>query len=1140
MVGVVKIVSYICSVKRDLKNFTYIIMANISFLHFSDLHIGDKHQMGLISQTKKILFEDIEFILSKINTLDVVFFTGDLVQKGTKEEFIQFEEFLKEMWELFEQKNQNPYLLCVPGNHDLDRITDYNNPAQKVLTDWVTDNLKDDYFWKSPNPYHDYINERFKNYIEWYQSTSIRKPENIHTGYLPGDFYASLNLHDVKLGIVGLNSSFLQLYSGDAMKKLGIYNKQINHLFLEKYTEWIAEQDLPIILTHHSPEWFEPKALTEFNQEIYFNESYLDHLCGHMHEPSCTTTSQNGFPSKRLFISPSLFGLEYYGDNSTMKRIHGYTAGNYTIESGKISKTIWPRISFRTKHDVLKISQNEDFNLEKDSSSLTEIIFDTQKKTLDNSSNEESISFTGIEKKSENLFAQKAYDDSRLVRSLYKGVHSHLRIRFEERNAVVSNLTNNKYCWISTKFGLGEDEFIGSLLNQTFIDPGNCFSINCDEVSTVDQLIDIFNKIFSINITKFFDIINTLNHPLLVFSNINEDLAKNTVSLKNFIQPIFDFSPNLRIIIISEIKPDNRFFNYVELCPLDIPAVIQYIEHSQELHSSFTFLEYEKIHRISSGIPFYIDKVIEQLKFRPLSDLGDMEFDISSNNDADNKLSRTVKNEINLLRADESKQGSRRFTLLLVMSLLHNGETFERIRRYDSTKPFQPDDISHLLKNRLVETVQVNSIFDDKQIDSELVKIIRVPRIIRDYVSSLLTVEEKVDIYKLTCNLYLGSNWRNSIKLIHSKDVELDLIIYQNLQIAIRFILSNGIENSNELETTRMTGVAMSLIEYFSLRGAYKDAISLAEEILLLIKDVQFEGFENTKTHLTKSLGENLRMTSLHDKSITILKSVCDDENNALSKKDRNYIRISIAYAYETLNHESEAISYSNLVKKNEKDKNSRLYLAAESVIAGFIQDNPQKISKLKAIKVKADKLGFTTLKANLLLQICGIEKDENQLKQLDKIILESKNDTYNKVRALVVKADIILSTKKINEITNNDLLGLNIAYSYTFYQRLQPLLSKCHSLAWKYWHMQNQFDQLLNLFRYSSFVWRLCGSIEQEQKYIDELHSNQLFIEWFKTNKNNINSIYYEQRIFALYNNGNENSMITLNESNSTNDVVL
>jgi len=1100
-------------------------MVNISFLHLSDLHIGDKKQKGLISLTKKILFDDIDFILSKITSLDVVFFAGDLVQKGTKAEFKLLEDFLIELWKLFETHNQNPYLLCVPGNHDLERIDDQNNPTQKVMTNWLNEDIKDDYFWKSPNTYLDFVNERFKNYVDWYKNTSIKKPENICWGYLPGDFYISLSLYDVKLGVVGLNSSFLQLYNGNAKRKIGIYNKQINSLFKEKYNDWLGQQNMSIILTHHSPEWFEPKSLDEFNQDIYCQESYLEHLCGHMHEPSCITTSMNGFPLKRLFISPSLFGLEYYGDKINTQRIHGYTAGVYNIESEKISKTIWPRISIKTTTNVLKISQNENFNLNKSSSSFTEVLKDLKIATSDNRSNEGTDTFTSVEGKSENLFTKRTFLDKGLARTLYKEAYSHMSIRFQERNLAVNNLNNQRYCWIATKFGLGEDEFIGSILNEACIDPGYCFRINCDEVSSIEQLIEVFNNTFSLNITKFFDIINTFDRPLLVFNNLNEDLAKNTASMKEFIQPIFDFSPSLRIIIVSETIPDNRFFEYVELFPLDIPSVKQYIEHSQELHSAFTFLEYEKIHRISSGIPFYIDKVIEQLQFRPLSDLGDMEFDTSSNENADSRLPKTLKSEINFLRSDESKQGSRRFTLLSVISLLHNGETFERIRRYDPTRPFHSEDISYLLKNKLIETLQVNSIFDDKQKDSELIKIIKVPRIIRDYVSSLLTVEDKVDIYKMACGLYLGGDWRNSIKLIQPKDVELDLIIYQNLQIAIRFILSNGIEKSNELEATRMTRVAMSLIDYFKKRGAYKDAISLTEEILLLIKDVEFEGFETMRIYLMKSLGQNLRMTSFNDKSITILKSICDDENNALSKKDRNNIRLSIAYAYESLNQEIEAISYANLIKKNETNKNSHIYLSAESVIVSFIKDKSQKISRLNAIKVKADKFGLSALKANITLQICQIEKEKNKLKQLDKIILESKNDIYNKVRALVIKADIVLNTKNIEEITNDDLLGLNIAYSYAFYQRLQALLNKCHILTWEYWSGQKRFDQLLNLFRYSSFVWRLCGEIEFEQVYIDELHSNTEFIDWFKMNKNDTNSIYYEQRIFALYNNENYKS---------------
>lgn len=1097
-------------------------MKNIKFLHLSDLHLGDKYQQGLISQTKKILFEDIDFILSEIQTLDVVFFTGDFVQKGTKEEFYLLEEFLIDLWKLFKKHNQDPYLLCVPGNHDLERISDINNPIQKVMTNWITENIKDEYFWNSPNDYHTFIIDRFKNYEEWYESTSIKKPDNIKKGYLPGDFYCSLNLNGMQMGIVGLNSTFLQLYNGDVKGKLGVYNNQINLMFGEKYFEWLKEQELPILLTHHSPEWYEPKSAHNFNNEIYTNDTYLENLCGHMHDPSYVNTSRNGFQSKRIVVSPSLFGLEYYDDK--LERIHGYTAGSYIIDSEKITKTIWPRISYSTKNG-LKISQNEEFNLNKKTFSFTETLKDLSPIIKNNDLNDQPEKISNIERKEGNLFAKEAILDKGLARTIFKEDYSHLNIRLQERNQILSNLKNKNYCWIVKSFGLGEDKFIGSILNESNINSENCFSINCDEVNTIDDLINEFKNTFSQDITKFFDIINSLDRPFVVFNNLNEELIKQISELKEFIQTIFDFCPNSKIAFITEFKPQNQFFDYIELSPLDIPAVKLYIEKSQEIQISFTYLDYEKIHRISSGIPLYIDKVIEQLKFRPVSDLGDMEFAYSTSDSDDSILPKSLANEMKKIREDETKEASRRFLLLCILSLLHNGETYERIRRFFPKLPFYPDDITYLLNNKLVETVQVNSIFNDT--DYELIKIIRVPRVIRDYVSSLLSDDEKLDIYKSACNIYLGENWRNSIKLIKVKDAEVDLIVNQNLQIAIRFILSSGVEKNDELEIIRITRISSELISYFSDRGAYKDAISLTEDILLLIKDINIDDIENIRMQLLIKLGKNLRMSAITERSTSILKSICDDENNSLSKKERNSIRLNIAYTYENQKNKHEAIKYANLIKKSENDKESSNYLSAESIIVNFIDDKNEKNKKLNAIKNKAERLGFNTLKANIILDMFHDSKDKSQLKHIDKIIQESKNDAYNKARALLTKAEITLNTKSVNKITEEDLLCLNISYSYSFYQRILILLNKCHDLAWEYWFKQDRFDQLLNLFRYSSFVWRLCGETDQEQRYIDKLYLNPDFIEWFKSNKNGINSSYYEQRIFALYRNGIKNNLL-------------
>lgn len=53
----------------------------------------------------------------------IVFFTGDLTQRGTAEEFALLDVELKWMWERFRAAGAtvDPVLLAVPGNHDVGR-----------------------------------------------------------------------------------------------------------------------------------------------------------------------------------------------------------------------------------------------------------------------------------------------------------------------------------------------------------------------------------------------------------------------------------------------------------------------------------------------------------------------------------------------------------------------------------------------------------------------------------------------------------------------------------------------------------------------------------------------------------------------------------------------------------------------------------------------------------------------------------------------------------------------------------------------------------------------------------------------------------------------------------------------------------
>ena len=86
----------------------------ISYIHLTDLHIGQKGSNAIFSQTKEIIKEDISYICDQLGSLDIVFMTGDMVQRGSQDEYKQFSDFINELWEVFKNKGFNPYFICVP------------------------------------------------------------------------------------------------------------------------------------------------------------------------------------------------------------------------------------------------------------------------------------------------------------------------------------------------------------------------------------------------------------------------------------------------------------------------------------------------------------------------------------------------------------------------------------------------------------------------------------------------------------------------------------------------------------------------------------------------------------------------------------------------------------------------------------------------------------------------------------------------------------------------------------------------------------------------------------------------------------------------------------------------------------------
>jgi hypothetical protein len=157
---------------------------------------------------------------------------------------------------------------------------------------------------------------------------------------------STLTKGERRIGIMALNTAFLQLAGGDYEGKLVWDPRQVAALCLDGVDRWQADHDLCLLLTHHGPNWLTPAARELGDSEIAPAGRFALHLFGHMHETRIETTRRGADPlATRLYQGCSVFGMERYGDPPTEQRSHGYCAGEVRFEGDQGRLRLWPRIA---------------------------------------------------------------------------------------------------------------------------------------------------------------------------------------------------------------------------------------------------------------------------------------------------------------------------------------------------------------------------------------------------------------------------------------------------------------------------------------------------------------------------------------------------------------------------------------------------------------------------------------------------------------------------------------------------------------------------------------------------------------------------------------------------------------------------
>lgn len=319
-------------------------MTTFRWLHLTDLHLGMPGQQSLWPNVEEMFLENLDHLRTQVGPWDLVLFTGDITQRGTELEFDEVDKLLQKLWSRFKGWGFVPKLLAIPGNHDLVRPIDESDPTLiTLLYNWHLPAVQTPFWEKGDSPQRQLVSAAFQGFSEWWEKTPIPKPEGFDAGLLPGDCSASFEPDGFSLGIVGLNSAYLQLAGGDFEGRLHLDARQLHAACDGHGADWTKRHDACLLLTHHPVEWLTPEAQKHFVDEIHSPpERFALHLFGHMHEADFTTVARGGGGERRRLQGRSLFGLENWGEKQS-KREHGYSLCELKLEDGELRLRIWPR-----------------------------------------------------------------------------------------------------------------------------------------------------------------------------------------------------------------------------------------------------------------------------------------------------------------------------------------------------------------------------------------------------------------------------------------------------------------------------------------------------------------------------------------------------------------------------------------------------------------------------------------------------------------------------------------------------------------------------------------------------------------------------------------------------------------------------
>lgn len=279
-------------------------MELLNILHISDAHIQKKDENEIKVIVEKMIKDILKLQREQRIKIDLICFTGDLIQQGNKA--IQGEKELEIANEILVQPVLNAlglekkHFIIVPGNHEVD-TTQINKAIEKGLLvsslDEINENIND-------------MDKAYLNRLSYFYEMVKSSYDDVIMGKIGYAFIREIDGR--KIGIVCIDSAWRSSGKGVCEKGLMYVGmKQVQDLFRH-----IKDTDFKICMMHHPLDWLSDFESTLIEREMTKFDIVLR---GHVHENDNKAICRQNM--KTIYSTAGkLYPLDYaYG-----RKIDGY------------------------------------------------------------------------------------------------------------------------------------------------------------------------------------------------------------------------------------------------------------------------------------------------------------------------------------------------------------------------------------------------------------------------------------------------------------------------------------------------------------------------------------------------------------------------------------------------------------------------------------------------------------------------------------------------------------------------------------------------------------------------------------------------------------------------------------------------